>query len=81
MSIKERISVEVRRKIVEITLHPLNEDELKVLNAYVERVLCSEEEAENIKWYRNRIDYFVVMPQSDWHPQEMATLLRRLLNL
>jgi ribosomal protein L1 len=81
MSIREKIRVEVRRKIVEITIFPANEDELKVLNAYIDRILSAEEEAENIKWYRNRVDYFIVMPQTDWQPQEMAMLLKRLLNL
>jgi len=81
MSIKKLINVEIRGKIVEIELMSTDEEELRVLNAYIDRVLFAEQEAETIKWYNNRIDYFIVMPQDDWNAQELSVLLKKLLGL
>ncbi len=80
MFIKEKITVEVSRKVVTLTLDAEGDD-LLVLNAYIESRLQLLKDIEDIKWYSNKIDFFVVMPQNGWETAELAIEIKKRLGL
>jgi hypothetical protein len=80
MSLKEMITVEVYGKAVMVTLKT-SEDNIVILNDHVEMTLDMLKGAEVVKWYKNRIDFFFVMPQEDWQPAEIVVELKKLLKL
>src|SRR5208282_4755695 len=71
MSIREKIRAEVRGKIVIISISAEDETELKMLNVFVDDKLQLLQDAEMVKYFKNRIDYFSVMPQTDVQPVEL----------
>ncbi|MGO9013735.1 MAG: hypothetical protein ACLQF0_02030 [Dissulfurispiraceae bacterium] len=80
MSIRERILLETGRKVITITLDAEGDD-LLVLNSYVDSRLQLFKDTDDIKWYSNKVDFFVVMPQDNWEPAELAVELKRRLGL
>lgn len=78
--IKEKITVEVSRKVVVIMLSA-RDDELLLLNAYVDSRLQLLKDSGDIKWYSNKVDFFVAMPQTGWEPADLSIEIRKLLRV
>ena len=76
MSIRERIALETGRKVITITLDAEGDD-LLVLNSFVDSRLQLFKDTDDIKWYSNKVDFFVVMPQDNWEAAELAVELKK----
>jgi hypothetical protein len=77
-----RISVEVQRRVVLIMIQEVHDAKtLTVLNNYIESRLLPMKKADDIKWYCNKADHFVVMPQTGWEPAELRLEIKRRLGV
>ena len=80
MSFTESINVEIQRSVVTISISASGED-LLALNAYVDLRLQNMKDEGTAKWYKNRVDFFVVKPQPDWTPQELYLEIKKRLRI
>jgi hypothetical protein len=82
MSSKNNLHVEVCRRVVVIWIHGVSDvTTLATLNSFVETRLISMKDADDIKWFSNKVDHFIVMPQSGWEPVELQLEIKRRLGL
>jgi hypothetical protein len=82
MNVKNKLNVEVCRRIVVIWIRGVSDGTtLATLNSFVETRLVPMKDADDIKWFSNKVDHFVVMPQSGWEPVELQLEIKRRLGL
>lgn len=76
------LKVAVCRRVVLVLIQGVSDcDTLAVLNSFVETRLMPMKDADDIKWYSNKVDHIVVMPQMGWEPMELALEIKRRLGL
>jgi hypothetical protein len=80
---KVGVQVEIERQVVIVSLHMehCSASTCSIAYAGVLGILDDLKEQEAIKWIRCRRDYFVVMPQNDWTPQELSVAIKQRLRL
>jgi hypothetical protein len=80
--IQRCIAVEVARRVVLVLIHGVTDCKtLTMLNSFIETRLLPMKDADDIKWYANKVDHFVIMPQTGWEPEELKLEIRRRLAL
>ena len=79
--LKDLLILEVRGKVVFIELSPAGEETLRLVNLIVCDCLDVLEEMEIVKYYKNRRDYFVIMPQNDWQPVDLLIEIKKWLKI
>lgn len=65
MNIKDHIDVAIQGRVLEITVKVTDKGSLNLVNTYVSDRLEMLIDEEIVKYFKNRIDFFVVWPQSD----------------
>lgn len=74
------VTVQVLRNLVIIEIDA-PESDLKTVNSYIEGFLDLMKDEGAIRWYRNKVDRFIVMPAFDWTPAEVATEFKQLVRI
>jgi hypothetical protein len=81
METKVGVQIEARRRAVLVSLH-MEKCPVSLCTLAHAGVLSTLEDLKKqdaVKWIRSRYDRFVVMPQDDWAPQELAVAIKQRL--
>jgi hypothetical protein len=78
---KSLITMEVKGKIVLIELHSSEDAAIKIVNLLLCECLDTFQDMEMVKYYKNRVDYFTVMPQFGWLPVELLVEIKKWLKI
>lgn len=79
--LKEIVNLEVRGRVVLIELHASDNALANIINLLICECLDTFEDMEMVKYYKNRRDYFVVMPQISWEPAELLVEIKKWLKI
>lgn len=79
--LKEIVNLEVRGKVILIELLTSDNALAKIINLLICECLDTFEDMEIVKDYKNRRDYFVVMPQTNWLPAELLVEIKKWLKI
>ncbi len=81
LDIREIVSVDISGKCVVIEIKTDTITVQNLVNSFIETRLEAFIELGILKYYKNRQDFFILMPQDGWQPVEVLVKIKKRLRL